>query len=67
MMEEVDAGLQFVRDVRGLDQSVPIFILSTVGNAMAHGIDSQALGVRGVLQKPIKPSDLALMVSEALA
>jgi CheY-like chemotaxis protein len=67
MMEEVDAGLQFVRDVRGLDQSIPMFMLSTVGNAMGQAIDSQAIGLRGILQKPIQPRELEEMVAAAIA
>ena len=53
MMEEVDAGTNFVRDLRALGQKVPIYMLSSVGDDLNMSTDYSQLGLDGVLQKPV--------------
>jgi len=53
MMEEVDAGTSLVKELRALGCSVPVYMLSSVGDQMARNLDTAALGLAGVFQKPI--------------
>jgi CheY-like chemotaxis protein len=53
MMEEVDAGTRFVRELRLLGDPVPIYMLSSVGENLSLSTDVSALGLAGVFQKPI--------------
>lgn len=58
MMEEVDAGTSFVKEVRALGGKVPIFMLSSVGDNLNLTTDYAGLGLAGVLQKPVNPDVL---------
>ena len=53
MMEEVDAGVSFVKDLRAGGSTVPIYMLSSVGDSLSESTDYAALGLAGVLQKPV--------------
>jgi DNA-binding response OmpR family regulator len=53
MMEEVDAGTEFVKDLKLLGSDVPIFMLSSVGDNLNMTTDYATLGLAGVFQKPI--------------
>jgi DNA-binding response OmpR family regulator len=53
MMEEIDAGTSFVKEVRALGNTAPIYVLSSVGDNLSMMTDSSALGLTGVLQKPL--------------
>ncbi len=63
MMEEVDAGTSFVKEIKALGSDVPIYMLSSVGDAMNLNTDFSSLGLKGVLQKPIEPDALLKIVS----
>jgi DNA-binding response OmpR family regulator len=59
MMEEVDAGVSFVKEIRALGaQTPPIYMLSSVGDNLSMSTDYSQLGLAGVLQKPINPPTL---------
>jgi two-component system, chemotaxis family, chemotaxis protein CheY len=58
MMEEVDAGTNFVKEVRAAGSQVPIFMLSSVGDQLNLSADYSALGLSGVFQKPVNPDVL---------
>jgi CheY-like chemotaxis protein len=53
MMEEVDAGTRFVKDLKLLGSDVPIFLLSSVGDNLSMTADYTTLGLAGIFQKPI--------------
>ena len=53
MMEEVDAGTRFVKDLKLLGSDVPIFLLSSVGDNLSMTTDYSSLGLAGIFQKPI--------------
>ena len=53
MMEEVDAGTRFVKDLKLLGGDVPIFMLSSVGDNLSMTADYATLGLAGIFQKPI--------------
>ena len=58
MMEEVDSGTSFVKEVKALGQTPPIYLLSSVGDGLNLSTDYSQLGLTGVLQKPIDPAML---------
>ncbi len=58
MMESIEAGKTFVKELRLLDNDAPVYMLSSVGDALASNIDVTELGLQGVFQKPIEPSTL---------
>ena len=66
VMETVDAGAVFAREVKNLDSAVPIFLLSSAGDSLDYNVDSTQLGFSGVLQKPIKPEQLLDMIKKVL-
>ena len=53
MMEEVDAGRNFVKELKIINNQAPIYMLSSVGNALTENIDYAEFGLTGVFQKPI--------------
>jgi two-component system chemotaxis response regulator CheY len=59
MMEEVDAGVNFVKEVKALGAKVPpIYMFSSVGDNLNAMADYSQLGLSGVLQKPVNPAVL---------
>jgi DNA-binding response OmpR family regulator len=59
MMEEVDAGVNFVKEVKArLGAVPPIYMLSSVGDNLSISADYASLGLSGVLQKPVNPQRL---------
>lgn len=64
MMEEVDAGASFIRDLKALGNKAPVYMLSSVGDNLNLATDYTALGLDGVFQKPIDP-DAILKVLRA--
>ena len=53
MMEEIDAGTHFVKELQALGNTAPVYMLSSVGNDLNISTDYAELGLDGVLQKPI--------------
>jgi two-component system chemotaxis response regulator CheY len=66
MMEEVDAGTSLITDLRARGCSVPIYMLSSVGDDLAVSIDYGALGLAGVFQKPIDGKSLITILRARL-
>jgi CheY-like chemotaxis protein len=58
MMEEVDSGTSFVREIKALGKTPPVFMLSSVGDGLNLSTDYAQLGLSGVLQKPVNPQTL---------
>jgi len=57
MMEEVDAGTNFVKELKALGNTAPIYMVSSVGDHLALETSYSDLGLAGVFQKPIDPAD----------
>ena len=66
MMESVDAGKNFVKELKLLGNTAPIYMLSSVGNALASNIDYKDLGLDGVFQKPIETKTLLKTLEKKL-
>lgn len=58
IMEEVDAGRNFAKDLMVLGNKAPVYMLSSIGDSLASNIDFSELGLTGILQKPIDFSSL---------
>lgn len=58
MMEEIDSGTNFVKEIKLLGNKPPIFMLSSTGDAFSGMIDYNELGLDGMFQKPLNPAQL---------
>lgn len=67
MMEEVDAGTAFVKELRAAGNKAPIYMLSSVGDELSTSTDTSNLGLSGVFQKPIDSSTLLATLKLKLA
>lgn len=66
MMEEVDAGVSFVKELKALGNAAPIYMLSSVGDNLNMNTDYAELGLDGVFQKPIDNKVLLSILSAKL-
>jgi len=67
MMEEIDAGRNFVKELRLLGNASPIYMLSSVGDSLASNVDFSELGLSGVFQKPLNIDTLLSTLKAKLA
>lgn len=58
MMEEVDAGMNLLRELHAAGNEAPVYLLSSMGDNMAMVTDTGDLGFAGVFQKPINHQSL---------
>jgi CheY-like chemotaxis protein len=58
MMEEVDAGTNLVKELKLVGNTKPVYLLSSVGDALDRSTCSEDLGLAGVFQKPIHKDTL---------
>lgn len=66
MMEEIDAGASFVKELKLIGNKSPIFLLSAAGDGMTNNIDYSQLGLAGVFQKPVKNERLISAIKAKL-
>ncbi len=66
MMEEVDSGTSFVKELQLLGNKAPIYMLSSAGDQLHMATSYQDLGLNGVFQKPIQPQVLLRTLAEKL-
>jgi DNA-binding response OmpR family regulator len=66
MMEEIDSGTGLLKELRLLGNTAPVYMLSSVGDALHRSIDTAALGLSGVFQKPIDPPTLIATIGAKL-
>jgi DNA-binding response OmpR family regulator len=66
MMEEVDSGTAFVKELRLLGNKAPIFMLSSVGEGMSISADYASMGLDGIFQKPIDRATLLSVLKTKL-
>jgi len=63
MMEEVDAGTHFVKELKLLGNTAPVYMLSSVGDNFSMTADYTAMGLSGMFQKPIDPEQLLTILA----
>ena len=66
MMEEVDSGTGLLKELRLLHNTAPVFMLSSVGDALHGQLDYIDLGLAGVLQKPLDKETLLATLAAKL-
>jgi len=66
MMEDLDAGAKAAKIMRAEKPSVPVFLLSSIGDATADTVGFGGLGFSGIFQKPVN-FDLLLAVMGRIA
>jgi len=66
MMEEVDSGTSFVKELKLLGNKAPVFMLSSAGDGLHMATSYQDLGLDGVFQKPVQPQILLRTLKEKL-
>lgn len=67
MMEEVDSGTEFARELLILGNSAPVFMLSSVGDNLSMMTDYTSLGLAGVFQKPLDREHFLSVIKASLA
>ncbi len=66
MMEQVDSGSKVTEEIKGKKPDLPIYLLSSIGQATASNVEIEKLGFKGVFQKPVSPDQLVYMVKKTL-
>jgi DNA-binding response OmpR family regulator len=66
MMEEIDAGTNFVKELQALGNEAPIYMLSSTGDDLQNTVNFGDLGLTGVFQKPINPNVLLTLLRAKL-
>jgi len=66
MMEEIDAGIAFVEEIRSTGFEGPIYFLSSIGDELSKQISTSKLGVTGILQKPLKGELVLKIIDDKL-
>ncbi len=66
MMEEVDAGTGFVKEMQLAGNKAPIYMLSSTGDNLNRMVDYNDLGLAGIFQKPIAKDKLLGVIKTKL-
>ena len=66
MMEEVDAGIKFVKELKLIDHCVPVYLLSSLGDKLNAEIAYAELGLTGIFQKPVDHKVLLTTIKQKL-
>ncbi len=53
MMEHIDEGAKVAKVLKEANKDLPVFLLSSIGDATANNIGLSELGFNGVFQKPV--------------
>ena len=63
MMESIDAGKNFAKELKLLKNTAPAYMLSSAGDTLVDTVDFTELGLDGVFQKPIDTKTLLATLS----
>jgi DNA-binding response OmpR family regulator len=66
MMEEVDAGVALLSKIREVSNTLPVYLLSSVGDTLTMTTSAAELGFNGVFQKPIETERLMAVIQAKL-
>lgn len=66
MMEEIDAGVNLLRELRADSNKAPVYLISSVGDTMSMTTNAAELGFAGVFQKPVNPKALLAVLQSRL-
>lgn len=66
MMEEIDSGVNFLRQVRAAGSTAPVYLVSSVGDSLAMTTSADDLGFTGVFQKPFDNQKFISVIKKKL-
>ncbi len=66
MMEEIDAGVHFLKEVKASGAAVPVYLMSSVGDTLTMTTNATELGFAGVFQKPVGRDHLLAVLAARL-
>ena len=66
MMESIDAGKNFAKELKVLANTAPVYLLSSVGDELRKNFDFTELNLNGVFQKPIDTRHLLMTLDSKL-
>lgn len=66
MMEEIDSGTSFVRELKVMGCTAPVYMLSAAGDTLNMTTSYSDLGLDGVFQKPVDPDNLLSILKAKL-
>ena len=66
MMESIDAGKNFAKELKALGNTAPVYLLSSVGDELRNNFDFTELNLNGVFQKPIDTKHLLMTLDSKL-
>ena len=67
MMEEVDSGTNFAKELLLRGNVAPVFLLSSVGDNLNLTADYSSLGLAGIFQKPLAKDNLLSVIRTKLS
>ncbi len=53
MMEKIDEGINVARTIKETNKDIPVFLLSSIGDATAYNMPLNEIGFNGEFQKPV--------------
>lgn len=66
MMEEIDAGVNLLRQLRADGNTAPVYLVSSVGDTLSMTTNAAELGFAGVFQKPVDEKALLAVIQSHL-
>jgi len=66
MMEEIDSGTSFVKELQAMGNRAPVYLLSSAGDSLYSTTDASSLGLTGVFQKPLNTEMLLALLKAKL-
>lgn len=66
MMEEVDAGVSLLKQIREVSETLPVYLMSSVGDTFEMTTNAMELGFNGVFQKPVQADRLISVLESKL-
>lgn len=67
MMEAVDSGIEFAKELKQRGNKAPVVMTSSIGDSLHKQSDTSEFGLAGVLQKPVEKASLLDFVAKRLA
>ena len=66
MMEQMDAGLGLLSDLRTRGNKAPVYLLSSVGGQLAGMTSPVDVGAQGIMEKPVDSQKILNLLSAKL-
>ena len=67
MMETIDSGIEFAKELKKRGNTAPVVMTSNIGDGLYNQSDTAKFGLAGVLQKPVDRTALLDLVAKKIA